>query len=125
MPAVPQVELARVRPAPGANADEGRRSRSSAPANWKRARTVQGGSNPAIPPHTIVSVDPSELRRRVDALADEPDRLRRRLIALGALTARLAPLGIEPILVGGLALEVYTEGGYSTGDVDLALPRTP
>jgi hypothetical protein len=70
-------------------------------------------------------MDPNELRRRVDALADEPDRLRRRLIALGALTARLAPLKIEPILVGGLALEVYTDGGYSTGDVDLALPRTP
>lgn len=70
-------------------------------------------------------MDSKELRRRVDALADEPDRLRRRLVALGALTARLAPLGIEPILVGGLALEVYTEGGYSTSDVDLALPHTP
>jgi hypothetical protein len=70
-------------------------------------------------------VNASELRRRVDALSDEPDRLRRRLVALGALTARLAPLGIEPILVGGLALEVYTDGGYSTADVDLALPHTP
>jgi predicted nucleotidyltransferase len=70
-------------------------------------------------------VTPKDLRRRVDALADEPDRLRRRLIALGALTARLAPLGIEPILVGGTALEIYTDGGYGTKDVDLALPRTP
>jgi predicted nucleotidyltransferase len=70
-------------------------------------------------------VDPSELRRRVDGLAAEPDRMRRRLIALGALTARLAPLGIEPILVGGCALEVYTDGGYATSDVDLALAHTP
>lgn len=65
-----------------------------------------------------------ELRKRVDALATEPDRVRRRLVALGALTARLAPLEIEPILVGGFALEVYTDGGYSTTDVDLALPST-
>jgi len=27
--------------------------------------------------------------------------------------------------VGECALEVYTDGGYSTGDVDLALPITP
>jgi hypothetical protein len=55
-------------------------------------------------------------------------RIRRRgnvSSALGALTARLAPEGIEPILVGGCALEVYTEGGYGTADVDLALPSTP
>src|SRR5262245_4259922 len=51
--------------------------------------------------------------------------MRRRLIALGALTARLAPLEIEPILVGGCALELYTDGGYSTTDVDLALPASP
>lgn len=66
-----------------------------------------------------------ELRARVDGLASEPDRLRRRLIALGALTARLASEGIEPILVGGCALELYTDGGYGTADVDLALPSGP
>ena len=27
--------------------------------------------------------------------------------------------------MGGCALEVYTDGGYSTGDVDLALPSSP
>lgn len=70
-------------------------------------------------------MDRNELRRRVDALASEADRLRRRLVALGALTARLAPEGIEPILVGGCALEIYTDGGYSTSDVDLALPHGP
>ena len=68
-------------------------------------------------------MDVTKLRRRVDDLASEPDSMRRRLIALGALTARLAPERIEPILVGGCALEVYTDGGYSTGDVDLALPH--
>ncbi len=70
-------------------------------------------------------MDPSALRERVDALAGEPDRMRRRLVALGALTALLAKDGIEPILVGGCALEVYTDGGYTTGDVDLALGSGP
>lgn len=70
-------------------------------------------------------MDSGSLRARVDGLAAEPDRLRRRLIALGALTARLAPHGIEPILVGGSALELYTDGGYATADVDLALPSGP
>jgi hypothetical protein len=80
---------------------------------------AQGGT----PYHA--AMDPTELRRRVDALAAEPDRMRRRLVALGALTARLAPEGIEPILVGGCALALYTDGGYSTEDVDLALPHGP
>ncbi len=70
-------------------------------------------------------MDPAALRKRVDALAAQPDRMRRRLIALGALTARLAPHRIEPILVGGCALELYTDGGYTTTDVDLALPSSP
>lgn len=69
-------------------------------------------------------MDAALLRAKVDGLASEPDRLRRRLIALGALTELLAP-GIEPILVGGCALELYTQGGYATGDVDLALPVSP
>ena len=70
-------------------------------------------------------MDVAELRQRIDALANEPDRMRRRLVALAVLTARLAPERIEPILVGGCALEVYTDGGYSTADVDLALPHGP
>jgi hypothetical protein len=70
-------------------------------------------------------VSPKDLRERIDRLAIEQDRMRHRLVALGALTARLAPHGIEPILVDACALEIYTDGGYTTGDVDLALPHTP
>jgi predicted nucleotidyltransferase len=70
-------------------------------------------------------MDVAELRSRVDGLVAERDPMRRRLLALGALTARLAPEGIEPILGGGCALEVYTDGGYTTSDVDLALPHSP
>ena len=57
-------------------------------------------------------------------LRAESEPRRRRLLALGLLTRRLAKHGIEPILVGGAALEFYTAGGYATTDVDLALPTS-
>lgn len=60
-----------------------------------------------------------------DRLCNEQDPAKRRLIALGLLAKALAPHGIEPILVGGGALEFYTAGGYATSDVDLALPACP
>lgn len=64
-------------------------------------------------------------RARLEALDGEADPARRRLRALALVADRLAEIGIEPILVGGAALEFYTAGGYSTGDVDLALDATP
>ncbi|MEZ5330619.1 MAG: UbiD family decarboxylase [Thermoanaerobaculia bacterium] len=64
-------------------------------------------------------------RARLEALAEEPDPQRRRLVALGLLTDRLAEDGIEPILVGGGALAFYTGGGYASNDMDLALPADP
>ena len=60
-----------------------------------------------------------------DSLCDESDPQCRRLIALGLLTTLLEPHDIEPILVGGGALELYTAGGYTTGNTDLALPSDP
>lgn len=71
---------------------------------------------------TIHGMTGDERRQRMDGLAREPDPARRRLVALGLLTERLAEDGIEPILVGGAALALYTAGGYATSDVDLALP---
>ena len=61
----------------------------------------------------------------LERLRVEPDPRRRRLIALGLLTRRLSAHGIEPVLVGGGALEFYTAGGYATKDMDLALPAAP
>lgn len=61
----------------------------------------------------------------LERLHGEPDPRRRRLVALGLLTRQLSVHGIEPILVGGGALEFYTAGGYATKDMDLALPAAP
>mgnify|MGYP001603760050 FL=1 len=68
---------------------------------------------------------PDERRARLEILAGERDPARRRLVALGLLSDRLREVGLEPILVGGCAVEFYTAGGYTTGDVDLALPHGP
>ena len=66
---------------------------------------------------TATVEDESALAR----LKAESEPRRRRLLALGLLTQRLAKYGIEPILVGGAAVEFYTAGGYATADVDLAM----
>jgi hypothetical protein len=70
-------------------------------------------------------VTPAERNARLEALADEPDPARKRLLALGIVSDRLREAGLEPILVGGAAVEFYTAGGYATKDVDLALPHGP
>ncbi|KAB2960664.1 MAG: UbiD family decarboxylase [Thermoanaerobaculia bacterium] len=70
-------------------------------------------------------MDPVTRLTRLQALPDERDPARRRMLALGLVADRLAEDGLEPILVGGAALEFYTAGGYATGDVDLALESSP
>lgn len=66
---------------------------------------------------------PAERTARMERLAKEANPARRRMLALGIVSDRLREIGLEPVLVGGGALEFYTAGGYTTGDVDLALPH--
>jgi hypothetical protein len=70
-------------------------------------------------------VDSRERQARLEALADERDPARKRLVALGLVADRLREAGLEPVLVGGAAVEFYTAGGYTTGDIDLALAHGP
>lgn len=70
-------------------------------------------------------MDPLQRKQRLDRVAQEQNPGRRRLLALGIVADRLREIGVEPILVGGAAPEFYTAGGYSTGDVDLAMPHGP
>jgi hypothetical protein len=55
----------------------------------------------------------------LDKVKKTVDPLRRNLFFLAILTDALGDASGVPILVGGLALEFYTTGGYSTGDIDL------
>lgn len=49
-----------------------------------------------------------------------------RAVQITAVIRRaLQALGQDPILVGGAAVEFYTQGGYSTADIDLVAPGGP
>jgi hypothetical protein len=48
------------------------------------------------------------------------DPVRRRVFFVGLLSAEMLQRGAPaPIIVGGEAVELYTQGGYTTGDIDL------
>lgn len=51
--------------------------------------------------------------------ARKEKRWERALYALAALTEALRPEHVQPVLVGGSALEFYTLGDYATRDIDL------
>ncbi len=65
------------------------------------------------------------LKERLNKIKSMSDPLQRKLWALAVVTKALEPLKMRPILIGGTALEYYSLGGYSTTDVDIALPYDP
>lgn len=60
--------------------------------------------------------------QRVEETADP---LTKRLLFIGLLTRELEKDNIEPIIVGGNAVEFYTAGGYATYDIDVIAPSEP
>jgi len=83
-------------------------------------------------PHRIGKARPPSKReeggRRVEAprieweaVKREPSEFKRKLLAIGYLTERLARLGVKTYVVGGEAVEVYTSGQFITGDIDLVV----
>jgi len=46
----------------------------------------------------------------------------RHIEIVAIITEALVPHQITPILVGGAAVEFYSRGGYTTGDIDLVAP---
>jgi hypothetical protein len=59
------------------------------------------------------------LRDQLRHLSRIEDPLRRRLVVTGVVTKALQAKGVTPVLVGGLAIDFYTYGGYGTVDIDL------
>jgi len=57
----------------------------------------------------------------VKKILREPSEFKRKLLLLGYLTDRLKRLDVESIIVGGQAVEIYTAGQHTTGDVELAV----
>jgi len=62
------------------------------------------------------------LKQELAKIKGIKEPLKQKLWALAVLTKALEKDAIKPILIGGCALEYYTLGGYTTGDIDLALP---
>jgi len=58
-------------------------------------------------------------RDLVAAVRKEPNELRRKMLVLGYLSERLRKRGVSVFLVGGQAVEMYTAGQFTTGDIDI------
>ena len=58
------------------------------------------------------------------ALRKEPNELKRKMLLLGYLSKALEQAGGELFLVGGQAVETYTGGVFTTGDIDISTTKT-
>jgi hypothetical protein len=57
-------------------------------------------------------------------LIDDP--VKKRAFFIAFLSSEIEKLGGKrPIVVGEEALEIYTQGAYTTGDIDLKAPKEP
>lgn len=54
-------------------------------------------------------------------LIKETNTFKRRILFLGLLTKTLKQKGIEAVLVGGQAIDLYTAGTFATTDIDLVV----
>lgn len=54
-------------------------------------------------------------------LREERDSFKRKMLFLGFLTKTLKQNGVEAILVGGQAIDLYTAGTFATTDIDLVV----
>src|SRR5881409_2474613 len=61
----------------------------------------------------------SGTRRLVSQLKKEPNELKKKLLLLGYITDRLERKSHSVYLVGGQAVETYTAGQFTTGDIDI------
>src|SRR5213593_3567086 len=59
---------------------------------------------------------PTALIRQVKK---EPNELKRKMLLVGYLSDELSKRGAFLFLVGGLAVETYTAGQFTTGDIDI------
>jgi hypothetical protein len=61
--------------------------------------------------------------RKMAAIADPTERL---LEVAAVIAEGLADLGVEPVVVGGLALAYWSDSDeFITGDIDVVVPRVP
>lgn len=66
--------------------------------------------------------DLATLRLELDRTAEIVDRTEQMLEIAAVVAAALAPIGIRPVVVGGLAVAYWTTGAYLTADIDVVMP---
>jgi hypothetical protein len=65
-----------------------------------------------------------EIRRALGDITDEADPTLKHLKLASLVSAVFRERGIELVVVGGSAIEFYTEGAYVSGDLDLCVEST-
>ncbi|KYH37836.1 MAG: hypothetical protein AYL30_006220 [Candidatus Hecatellales archaeon B24] len=60
-------------------------------------------------------------RKGLEGILKEPSEFKRKILLLGYLVDKLSRNKVEAVIVGGQAVEIYTAGQHTTGDVDLAV----
>jgi hypothetical protein len=67
------------------------------------------------------------LKARIEAIGRETDQNRKNLLVAEVVSELFRAAGAEPVIVGGSAVEFYTDGAYLSGDVDVCFdgPRIP
>jgi len=61
------------------------------------------------------------MQDKINKIKNIKDRLDKVMYFTAVLTKELEEYGIRPVLVGGGALEFYTQGSYMTLDIDLVV----
>lgn len=80
----------------------------------------------ADPPTSADSHDPEDLKEALLVAASLADATERLLEVAAVIGEALSDLGIQPVVVGGLALAYWASGDeFITGDIDVLVPRVP
>lgn len=71
-----------------------------------------------------VAMQGGDAGRLIDIIAEGDDPVKAALETAAVVTALFAQRGHELVVVGGAAIEFYTEGAYMSGDIDLCRTGT-
>lgn len=66
-----------------------------------------------------------DLRAELEQALALEDETERKLAVAAVVNQAVRPLGFRAVVIGGLAVEFWTRGEYTTADIDLYLPWTP
>jgi len=69
--------------------------------------------------------DLAQLREALFGTAAIDDPTERLLEVAAIIAEAFADLGVQPVVVGGLALAYWSDSAFLTGDIDVVMPRLP